>query len=90
MGLRSRAPRGDPRKAILVGITADQLKRGRTKMAAKELPNRRKRNRLRSIFPSVMAPILHWSHLQKSLTFAVKRQCLSERFFGKKTRVLQD
>ena len=47
---------------MVVGTSADQLKRGGTKMAAKELPNRKKRNRLWSIFPSVMAPILHWSH----------------------------
>ena len=36
------SPRGDPRKAILVGITADQLKRSRTKMAAKELATEQK------------------------------------------------
>ena len=28
-----------------------------------------------------MAPILHWFHLQKSLIFVVKRQCLSDVFF---------
>ena len=50
-------------------------------MASEELTNRRKTNCLWSIFPSVMAPILHWFHLQKSLIFVVKRQCLSDVFF---------
>ena len=50
-------------------------------MASEELPNRRKTNCLWRIFPSVMAPILHWFHLQKSLIFVVKRQCLSDVFF---------
>ena len=50
-------------------------------MASEELPNRRKTNCLWRIFPSVMAPILHWFYLQKSLIFVVKRQCLSDVFF---------
>ena len=50
-------------------------------MASEELPNRRKTNCLWRIFPSVMAPILHWFHFQKSLIFVVKRQCLSDVFF---------
>ena len=50
-------------------------------MASEELPNRRKTNCLWRIFPSVMAPILRWFHLQKSIIFVVKRQCLSDVFF---------
>ena len=53
-------------------------------MASEELPNRRKTNCLSSIFPSAMAPILHWFHLQTSLIFVVKRQCLSECFYREK------
>lgn len=41
-------------------------------------------HRLWRIFPLVMALILHWFHLQKSLIFVVKRQCLSQCFFQDK------
>ena len=62
------------------------------KMASilKELPNRRKTNCLWSILSSVMAPILHWFYLQKSLIFVVKRQRLRECFLQRKTFILHD
>ena len=71
---------------FLAGNTADHTKRRiRNKMAAKELPSRRKSNHFRSIFTLVMAPFPQMSYLQKSLIFVLKRQCLSVCFFERKT-----
>ena len=61
-----------------MGNTADQSKRDRTKMAAKD-------NKLSlSIFPSVMASILHCFYLQTSLIFFVKGSTLPSVFVRKK------